>query len=102
MILKLESKRHEHAPTAYHLQLLATDLFAQGQGVGSDVIKVGIALAEAAGVPCYLETFNPKNHAFYRRHGFVPVDAFKPLEGDPTLPDGGPVATLFLRETKKE
>ena len=101
MFMQLETKRHEHAPTAHHLMALGSKV--QGNGVGSKLIQIGIDRATAAGVPCYLESSNPRNVPFYERHGFKIVEEMYPFETD-TLVDGkGPVATLMLRDlsTKK-
>eukprot|EP00218_Dolichomastix_sp_CCMP3274_P010853 CAMPEP_0170135038 /NCGR_PEP_ID=MMETSP0033_2-20121228/2270_1 /TAXON_ID=195969 /ORGANISM="Dolichomastix tenuilepis, Strain CCMP3274" /LENGTH=258 /DNA_ID=CAMNT_0010370631 /DNA_START=48 /DNA_END=827 /DNA_ORIENTATION=+ len=104
MMLALEAKRHQHAPTALHLQLFGTDPAMQGKRLGSKLIRVGIDRAERRGVPCYLESSNPRNVPFYLRHGFVEIEKVypfagaadgngrKPVEGD------GPVMTLMIRK----
>jgi len=56
LMLKLEKKRHAHAPTANHLMTLGTHSGHQGKGVGSKLIKRGIERATEAGCPCYLES----------------------------------------------
>ena len=42
---------------------------AQGQGAGGKLIQVGIDRATKLGLPCYLESSNPKNVPFYERVG---------------------------------
>ncbi|MEM0961822.1 MAG: GNAT family N-acetyltransferase [Bacteroidota bacterium] len=54
----------------WYLGLLAVDPSAQGQGVGSALLRAGIERANAEGVGTFLETGTQKNVAFYRRHGF--------------------------------
>jgi len=43
---------------------------AQGQGLGSALVEVGTSRADAAGVPCYLETGTQSNIDFYTKRGF--------------------------------
>ena len=42
----------------------------QGQGLGSALVEVGTSRADAAGVPCYLETGTQSNINFYTKRGF--------------------------------
>jgi ribosomal protein S18 acetylase RimI-like enzyme len=46
----------------------------QGQGLGSELVEVGVSRADAAGVPCYLETGTQSNIDFYTKRGFEIVD----------------------------
>ena len=102
-IFAMEGKRHHHAGTALHLQILGTCPSMQNKGLGGKLIEVGIARAEARGVPCYLESSNPKNVPFYKRHGFAVVEEYYHFEGG-TDGDGaavqgkGPLLTLMKRE----
>ena len=95
----LESKRHELAPTAHHLQTLGAAV--QGKGYGSKLIQVGIERAEKAGVPCYLESSNVKNVPFYKRHGFQVLEEVFLFE-DKATGEKGPPATLMIRPIKKD
>ena len=104
VLFKLEAKRHRHAPTAHHLQLLGTSPAHQSKGLGATAMMAGIRRATSAGVPCYLESSNPKNVPFYKRHGFKIVEEYYhweaegAVDGDGQLVKGrGPVATLMLR-----
>ena len=99
LMMTLESKRHRHAPTAHHLQALGTIPAHQGRGLGGKVIEVGIARATAAGVPAYLESSNPKNVPFYKRHGFEVVEEYFPFSNPA---DKGPVLTLMFRPIKAD
>lgn len=45
----------------------------QGAGVGSALMAPILARADADRVPCYLETAEAANVAFYQRRGFVTV-----------------------------
>jgi N-acetylglutamate synthase-like GNAT family acetyltransferase len=42
----------------------------QGQGMGLELVKVGTSRADAARVPCYLETATQSNIDFYTKRGF--------------------------------
>ncbi|GMH57865.1 hypothetical protein TrST_g5891 [Triparma strigata] len=104
MFAVLESKRHELGGNAHHLMTLGTNPEQQGKGMGSILIKKGIARATELGVPCYLESSNPKNIPFYLRHGFVEVGKYYPYEKDGVDGNGakiegkGPVLTFMYRE----
>jgi ribosomal protein S18 acetylase RimI-like enzyme len=43
----------------------------QGQGLGSRLMTACLGVVDAAGLPAYLETPNPRTVSFYRRHGFT-------------------------------
>lgn len=69
---------HPHEPHWY-LNVVSTLPSHQGRGLGGAVITPVLVEADAAGVPCYLESTNPRNRSLYRRLGFedlgpVPID----------------------------
>jgi ribosomal protein S18 acetylase RimI-like enzyme len=45
----------------------------QGEGLGSALVEVGTSRADAAGVPCYLDTGTQSNIDFYTKRGFAIV-----------------------------
>jgi ribosomal protein S18 acetylase RimI-like enzyme len=54
----------------------------QGQGYGRALLQPMLDRADSDGVPCYLETTQPKNVTFYQRLGFrVVVDDVEPASG---------------------
>lgn len=62
----------------WYLGVLATHPSAQGTGLATAVLQPVIAVADAAGLDCWLETSVPGNTEFYERRGFterVQVDA---------------------------
>lgn len=63
------------------LLILAVDPEMQGQGLGGSLIRPVLELADADGVPCYLDSGNERNLSFYRRHGFE-------VAGEAQVPDG--------------
>ena len=73
-------KRHPHEPHWY-LQVLGTDPARQGKGYGGVAIRRQLALADAAGKPCYLESSKDSNIPIYKNFGFE-------VTGEITLPDG--------------
>jgi GNAT superfamily N-acetyltransferase len=62
--------RTVHGP---HWYLVAVGARAErrGEGLGAALVDVGTSRADAAGVPCYLETATQSNIDFYTRRGFV-------------------------------
>ncbi|MEM6327796.1 MAG: GNAT family N-acetyltransferase [Bacteroidota bacterium] len=67
----------------HYLGLLAVEPEAQGKGLGSALLRAGLARADAQGVGTYLETSTEANVAFYRAHGFD-------IRHEIPLPDGAP------------
>lgn len=57
----------------WYLMTVGTRTEKQGQGLGSHLVELGTSRADAAGVPCYLETGTDSNIAFYRKRGFEVV-----------------------------
>lgn len=82
----------EHAPAepSWYLASVGVTPSAQGSGLGTAVIRPGLAVADVQGVPVYLETSTPRNLVLYRRLGFE-VTAEYPL------PDGGPLTWTMVR-----
>ena len=61
------------------------------QGIGSSIIREGLARADRESRPCYLETSEPRNLVLYQRLGFAVLE-------EATLGKGGPPAWAMLRE----
>jgi len=61
-----------HGPHWY-LVTIGTRQARQGQGLGSALVEVGTSRADAARVPCYLETGTQTNVDFYAKRGFQVV-----------------------------
>lgn len=66
------TERFHKAVKGPHWYLLAigTRPDLQGTGLGSALIELGTSRADAARVPCYLETGTESNVAYYSRRGF--------------------------------
>lgn len=54
----------------WHLNMLGTHPDWQRRGLGAALMDTVFAIADADGLPCYLETETPENVAYYRHHGF--------------------------------
>jgi GNAT superfamily N-acetyltransferase len=68
-----------------YLFILGVEPEEQGRGLGSATLAPLLAGGQAEGLPCYLETFNPKNLPFYERHGFRVVQEGVPPGSNLTL-----------------
>jgi GNAT superfamily N-acetyltransferase len=79
-IMDVIEKRHPHEPHWY-LQAIGTDTAKQGKGFGGVVIRRGLAKADAAGMPAYLESSKQTNVPIYQSFGFE-------VTGEITLPNG--------------
>ena len=77
----------------WYLLVVGVDPELQGQGVGSAIVREGLALADRASTLCYLETSERRNLAFYERLGFVVLE-------EATLGKGGPKAWAMRREPR--
>jgi ribosomal protein S18 acetylase RimI-like enzyme len=67
---------HPSVPHA-HLQFLGVSSSAQGQGIGSAMLKEMLAPLDASGMVGYLEASTERNVALYARHGFEVTNEFQ-------------------------
>jgi ribosomal protein S18 acetylase RimI-like enzyme len=82
-VMDMIEKRHPHEPH-YYLQAIGTDPAKQGKGYGGVVIRRHIAVADAAAMPCYLESSKETNIPIYKSFGFEVTGEIK-LPSGPTL-----------------
>jgi len=68
----------------WYLGVLATRPEARGQGLATTVLEPVFAQADAAGLPCCLETSKTGNLDFYRHRGFSESTAVAMTEGPAT------------------
>ncbi len=69
----------------YYLYSISVDPASQGKGVGGRLLRAGLALADADGMPAYLENSKERNLPFYRANGFEVLEKVHPLPGCPPL-----------------
>lgn len=74
-MMEVTSLAHQQfAPEKHwYLFILAVSPALQGQGLGGRLIQPILERADAAALPCYLETMNPQALPFYDKHGFAAV-----------------------------
>ncbi|HEU4784866.1 MAG TPA: GNAT family N-acetyltransferase, partial [Ktedonobacterales bacterium] len=63
----------------WYLWILGVEPACQGKGIGGALLRAGLAQADTAQMPCYLETMNGENVPLYEHFGFVVV-------GEGTIP----------------
>jgi ribosomal protein S18 acetylase RimI-like enzyme len=63
-------RQHPADPPHWYLAVLGTDPSAQGQGLGSAILRPVLERCDADGVAAYLESSKERNIDFYARHGF--------------------------------
>lgn len=74
-------------PAFPHMYLFTVGVLPdyQGQGLGGRIIRETLAIADAMGVPSYLENSNPRNTGLYQRLGFQPQTTFEAAPGCPPI-----------------
>ncbi|MCY3632166.1 MAG: GNAT family N-acetyltransferase [bacterium] len=65
----------------WYLAVLGTSPDQQSKGLGGKVLTPMLDRCDRIGMLAYLESSNPANVGFYRRHGFEPIDEFYLGEG---------------------
>jgi ribosomal protein S18 acetylase RimI-like enzyme len=83
VLAALDPHHHRDVPTAHwYVMVVGVAPEAQGTGIGQALLRPMIDRADAAGQPCYLETAQPTNIAFYEKLGFNRlVDTREPQSG---------------------
>ena len=77
----------------WYLLIVGVDPELQGRGLGSALITEGLARADEANCPCYLDTSEERNLTFYQRAGFAVV-------GTALLGKGGPPGWAMRRNAR--
>jgi GNAT superfamily N-acetyltransferase len=72
----------------WRLEFFGVDPAWQGTGLGVALIETGHAKADAAGQPCWLETFTQRNVDWYARRGYR-------VAATSTVPTGEPIWGLI-------
>jgi GNAT superfamily N-acetyltransferase len=68
----------------WYLPLIGADPAHQGEGLGGALMTHALARCDHDHAPAYLESSNPRNIPFYRRHAFEPLGAIQ-VGSSPTL-----------------
>ncbi|MBW3085313.1 Mycothiol acetyltransferase [Austwickia sp. TVS 96-490-7B] len=71
----------------WYLYAAGVDETARGRGVGTALMRHGLARADAAGMPCYLEASTSRSATLYTRLGFVRLGQIHHAPGIPS-PEG--------------
>ena len=87
------SSFHPNEPHWY-LPLLGVDPLHHGKGFGSALIEHALILCDQDNKYAYLESSNPKNVPFYKRHGFETLGTIQINTSPPIIP--------MLRKPSKE
>ena len=82
------SRAHPTRPPHWYLQTLGA--LHPGRGVGGALLRDGLARADAARLPVFLESSSPTNVPLYQRYGFHQI-------GETVLPGGGPTLVPMWR-----
>lgn len=69
-VLREKMEANTPAELHWHLNMIGTHPDWQRQGLAGTLMAVMFDVADADGLPCYLETETPGNVAYYRHHGF--------------------------------
>jgi GNAT superfamily N-acetyltransferase len=72
----------------WYLGAIATVVAERGKGLGSAILAHSLQHVDAAGLPAYLESTNPRNLPLYERHGFRSTGTIE-------LPDGPSLTTMW-------
>lgn len=86
--------RHTPQEPHWYLAVIGADPAARGQGHGAALLRSGLAKADAAGLPAYLESSKPDNLPFYEYFGFT-------VRAELQLPGGGPALWAMRREPRR-
>ncbi len=77
----------------WYLAFLGTEPDAQGNGLGSALLRSRLDRCDAAGAPAYLESSKPENVPYYEKFGFRVTQEL-------ALPGGAPPVWLMWRDAE--
>lgn len=70
----------------WYLALLGVDAAYQDRGLGSALVAPRLELIDEQGLSAHLVSSSPRNHSFYRRHGFEIMDEVRVGDAPPLWP----------------
>lgn len=65
-----QARERDMPAQSWYLLLLGVEPAHQGRGLGGEMLRPMLKRIRAEGCACYLETEQPRNVAFYLKHGF--------------------------------
>lgn len=79
----IETRHKQHMPGSHwYLPIIGVAPGKQGTGVGSALLRAVTSRALQDGMPCYLDTAQPRNVPFYLHHGFQLLsEEVEPISG---------------------
>jgi GNAT superfamily N-acetyltransferase len=80
----MHAMEQQHLSEPHHyLFIIGTDPAQQGRGVGAALMAPMLERCDSDGLPAYLESSNPRNLSFYRRHGFEELSEVRVADSPP-------------------
>jgi predicted GNAT family N-acyltransferase len=76
---------HHPSEPHWYLELLATDNYLRGRGIGTTLMHPMIERCDAEGVPAYLESSKEENLPFYARFGFEVISDIRLADDAPPM-----------------
>lgn len=91
----LRDRLQQHTPTElhWHLNMIGTHPDWQRRGLAGELMSTTFVIADAEGLPCWLETETHENVGYYRHHGFE-------VRSEWDLPFDGPHMWGMLRPAR--
>jgi ribosomal protein S18 acetylase RimI-like enzyme len=87
----LEAMEEQHPATPHwYLPFIGVEPYRQGRGLGSWLLRTGLARTDLTETPAYLEASSPRNRALYERHGYEVI-------GQIQVADSPPMWRMFRR-----
>jgi ribosomal protein S18 acetylase RimI-like enzyme len=80
------STHHPDPETVWYLPFIGVEPTSQGRGLGSDLLREGLARADHDRLPTYLEASSPRNRTLYERHGFAIITELQVADSPPMWP----------------
>jgi ribosomal protein S18 acetylase RimI-like enzyme len=81
-----EMGRYHPSEPHWYLPFIGVVPSQQGRGLGAALLRRGFAEIDAAQLPAYLESTNPRNRPLYERHGFEAIGEIKVGSCPPIVP----------------
>jgi GNAT superfamily N-acetyltransferase len=87
MAAVVEAMVHYHPEEPHwYLPFIGVEPACQGRGLGAALLRHTLAICDAAQLPAYLESTNPRNRPLYERHGFHAIGEIRVGDCPPIVP----------------